>query len=169
MANYKIVRKGGPYKRKYGILLSNLKPYQTKILFDNPLISESAKDDQFVLILFRLADMEISKKTNRKIYYNPYKDIASDYKQIETDSTYTDWKCSICTTPIKSIISEFNIDNFLCDDCKETHGSHNVVKHVDSRIVESSFKFRKHCRTLLLKQQRSFMNYINKFKKGYQS
>jgi hypothetical protein len=58
MANYKIVRKGGPYKRKYGILLSNLKPYQAKILFDNPLISESAKDDQFVLILFRLADME---------------------------------------------------------------------------------------------------------------
>jgi len=168
MALPKIIRKSGPFKRKYGILLENLKPYQKKLLFDNPLISESAEDDQFVLILFKLADIDISKKTDRKIYYNPYKDIVSDYKQIETDSKYIDWHCSICKSNILSRISEFDIDNFLCNECHDSHGSHNKVTSVDSRIVDGSIKFRKHCRKMLLKQQRSFMSYINKFKKGYQ-
>lgn len=166
MAVPKITRKSGPYKRKFGILLENLKPYQQKILFDNPLIKESSEDDQFMQILFRLADMDISKKTERKIYYNPYKDIISDYKQIESDSRYIDWNCAICKASIKSKMSEFDIDNFLCKDCHDSHGSHNKVTTVDVRIVESSFKFRKHCRKNLLKEQRSYMNYIGKFKRG---
>ncbi len=53
MALPKIVRKLGPFKRKHGISLDNLKPYQQKILFDNPLIKDSASDDQFISILFR--------------------------------------------------------------------------------------------------------------------
>jgi hypothetical protein len=162
----KIIRKLGPFKRKHGIFLDNLKPYQQKILFDNPLIKDSADDDQFMLILFRLADMDISKKTDRKIYYNPYKDIVTDYKQIETDSKYIDWNCAICKADIKSVISEFNIDNFICKDCHDAYGSHNKIKTVDSRIVDCSIKFRKHCKNILFKEQRTFMRYIAKFKKG---
>ena len=69
----KIVRKGGPYKRKFGIVLKHLKPYHQRILIDNPLIEEDSDDDQFLQILFRLADIDKSKKTDRKFYYNPYK------------------------------------------------------------------------------------------------
>lgn len=158
-----IVRKMGPYKRKWGILLSTLKPYQIKLLFDNPLISKSSADDQFLQIIFRLADMDICKKTNRKIYYNHYNDIVSDYDQILHDSQYIEWSCAICKVFIKSKISEFDIDNLICKECHKTHGSHNKFTTIDSRIVEHSIKFRKHCRSLLIKQQKGFMKYVNKF------
>lgn len=159
----KIIRKGGPYKTRFGIRIEDLKPFQRKILYDHPLLSVSARDDQFLLILFRLADMDISKKTNRKIYYNHYADTITEYDQLLTDSNYIDWTCAICNDAIKSEMSEFNIDNLLCNTCKETHGSINKSTTVDSRIVEHSIKFRKFCRSFLMKQQKSFIKYVNKF------
>lgn len=163
----KIIRKSGPYKTRFGILLENLKPYQKNILLDNPLLKDSAKSDQFVLILFKLANIEINKKNTRKLFFNPYKNTISNYKQIEKDSKLIDWHCAICNDNIKSEISEFYLENFLCNKCKKTHSTKS--KFIDARILENSIKFRKHCKKILLKEQRKFINYIKKFKKEFKS
>lgn len=162
----KIVRKAGPYKRKYGIHLEHLKPYQAKILYNNPLSAKHfMTDDQFTLILFKIADLEIINRNENKVYYNPYRDIISDeYEEIIEDSKKINWHCAICKEDIKSIISEFNVGNLICDTCFETHGK---TKIIDSRIVAASIEFRKHCKDLLIKEQKGYLKYVRKFERGY--
>ena len=159
-----IIRKKGPYHRKFGIFLDNLKPYQRDLLKKNLLLRDFAGDDQFILILFKLEEMSIVAKRNDKLYYNPYKDIITSFEEIQRDSQIVDWKCAICGDDIKSIIAEFDIKNLVCDQCGEAHNTKNKI--IDSRIVKSSIEFRKYCKSYLLEDQKSYLSYAKKFEKG---
>lgn len=162
----KIIRKAGPYKRKYGILLEHLKPYQQRILFDNPLIKEDLKtDDQFVQILFKIADMEQSHKNKRKVYYNPYTETITTYEKILEQSQWVDWSCAICNSDMVSQMAHFKMDNFVCSKCTDAHNSDNG--RIDPRIVDSSFEFHKYCRKRLIKEQKKFLQYVKYFEMGY--
>jgi hypothetical protein len=80
------------------------------------------------------------------------------------DSKRINWKCSICRCEIKSEMSNFEIGNFLCDTCIESHGKPTEV--VDDRILESSVRFREYCRDILMQQQKNYLKYIKVFERG---
>lgn len=162
----KIERKAGPYKRKYGILLEHLKPWHAAVLFNNPLVKEDLKtDDQFVQVLFRIAEMEKSHKRKHKVYFNPYTNDVTSYKEVIEESQQLDWNCAICNDEIQSTIAEFNIKNFICKKCKDAHNTTN--KRIDPRIVDSSSEFHKYCRKRLIKEQKRFLKYVKHFETGY--
>jgi hypothetical protein len=160
MSDYKIIRKGDK------ISFRNIKPYHKKLIRENPLLKNKIKDDdQFILILFRIADMERSHKMKNKLYYNPYTEDITEYNDVLDFSRLIEWNCAICTKNILSEISKFNIENFVCKKCKGAHNTTN--ERMDPRIVESSFLFHRQCRDILLKEQRRFLKYIKHFELGY--
>lgn len=163
----KIIRKAGPNRRKYGILLDGLDPWYQRVLFDNPLIKEELKvDDQFVQVLFKIADMERSHKRKHKMYYNPYTEEITDYSEVLEQSLLIDWNCAICRTSIQSEVANFKIANFICNKCKKSHNKTN--KRIDPRIVDSSSEFHKFCRDQLIREQKRFLKYVKHFETGYQ-
>jgi hypothetical protein len=163
----KIIRSnGGTKNRKYQILLEDIDPWYQRVLFENPLIKEDLKtDDQFVQVLFKIAEMERAHKVKHKLYYNPYVEEITEYSDIISESSLIDWNCAICNNSIKSEVSNFKIGNFTCKKCKNAHNSTN--KRIDSRIVDSSFEFHKYCRNQLIKEQKRFLKYIKHFETGY--
>jgi len=155
-----IIRKNfGWYKRKFGILLDNLKPHQKNILLENPLLKDSAKSDQFLLVLFKIYEMERKFKSKKKVYKNPFTKEITDYYTVQLKSKYIDWNCAICDCELQSEIGLFDMDNLLCGDCYDVH---RTTPLVDKRILYNSLEFRKFCQKLLKKQQNNFMSYIRK-------
>jgi hypothetical protein len=165
MKPVKFVRSRGYHKGAHGIRFKELKPYQAKFLEDNTLIRPHAStDDRYVQILFRILEYEIHYKDHLKLYYNPYTEQISSYDEILEDAKMLNWKCSVCRCDIKSEMSNFEIDNFLCDTCKQSHGKPSDI--IDDRILESSIQFRKYCQDILIGQQKSYIKYIKKFESG---
>lgn len=157
---YKIVRKNyGWFKRKYDILFKYIKPRHQQILLDSEFARPLMKDDAFVDILFRIADMEAEKKMLRHHYYNPFNDQITKYRGLEEASKQVNWKCSICEIDIISSIDDFTPHNFLCKDCDEIHGDSDVV---DARIKDSSVQFTKYCKKHLSKPQREYISYLRR-------
>lgn len=148
------------------IFFKNVKPYQKRVIRENPLLKDKIKDDdQFILVLFKIADMERSHKMKNKLYYNPYTEEITEYSDVLGFSRLIEWKCAICTKDIQSEISNFSIENFVCKKCKGAHNTTN--KRMDPRIVESSFMFHRHCRNILIKEQKRFLKYVKHFESGY--
>lgn len=166
MKENKFIRQTGPFKSKYGIRLDSIEPHQKKILLENELIKDDLiSDDQFVSILFKIAEMEQSQKNTRKLFLNPYNNKITTYEKVIEQSKIIDWSCAICKKSISSEIANFSIDNFTCKKCKNVHNSTN--KSIDPRIVDSSFEFHSVCRKKLIKEQKKFLKYIKYFEKGY--
>lgn len=162
--SYKLKRKNyGWYRRKFNIVLNTLKPFEQRVLLENPLLKYSADDDQFILILFRLYDMQRLGKHYGKFYINPYVNNVTTFKEIKKASKFINWKCAICKTPIKSHIDSFDIENFLCNICVETHSK---TQFIDDRILHSSLKFRKACEYLYKHQTEVHREFIRKSEKG---
>jgi hypothetical protein len=70
---YKIVRKNyGWFKRKFDILFKYIKPRHQNILLESEFARPLMRDDAFVDLVFRIADLEAHKKKRRAHYYNPF-------------------------------------------------------------------------------------------------
>jgi len=149
----------GWWKRRFNIMLDPLKPFERNVLLDNPLLKYSADDDQFVLILFKMYDMQRDAKTHNKQFINPYNDSITNFKEIRKASKNVNWKCAICSEKIISTIHNFDVDNFLCPICMETHSKGQFV---DDRIVQSSVKFRKACEYLYKHQEETYKEFVRK-------
>jgi len=155
---YKIVRKNyGWFKRKFDILFKYLKPRHHQILMDSEFARPFMKDDSFVSLVFRIADMEAEKKHLRHHWYNPYNDQITLYRGLEEASRQVKWNCAICEIDIISYIDDFSTSNFLCNECKDVFGNSDTV---DVRIKESSVRFTKHCKIHLSKPQRDYIRYL---------
>lgn len=150
----------GWYKRKHGILLENLPPLKQKLLIDNHFMKWLDSDTQAFEIIFRIEDMHDHEKNPNKILWNPFRETFTTIREIEDDSNVIDWLCAICTQPIKTKIDSKKIENFVCKGCVDAHNSHN--KTVDQRIIDSTVRFTKHCKTLLKGEQGEFIRYIKK-------
>ncbi len=149
----------GWWKRRFNIMLDPLKPFERRVLLENPLLKYSAQDDQFVLVLFKIYDMQRVEKEIDKVYKNPYSDTINTLKEIKRSAKEINWKCAICNEPIRSKINEFNTENFLCPLCVETHSKGQFI---DERIVHSSVKFRKACEFLYKHQQDTYVRFMRK-------
>jgi predicted RNA-binding Zn-ribbon protein involved in translation (DUF1610 family) len=149
----------GWWKRKFNIMLDPLKPFERRILLDNPLLKYSADNDQFVLILFKIYDMQRNSKMLGKQYINPYVNNITTFKEIKKNSKEINWKCAICNIKIKSNIDRFDAENFLCPKCAETH---TKGQFIDDRILYSSIKFRKACEFLYKHQQETYKHFVRK-------
>jgi len=107
--------------------------------------------------------MKDFEKTVNKPLWNPFKETFTTLKELELDSNIIDWTCGICSADIKSRMDSKKVENFVCEKCQKSHNSTN--KFVDTRIIESSVKFNKHCKRLLKKEQNEFINYTRKSSK----
>lgn len=103
--------------------------------------------------------MQRKAKELDKCYINPYADTIATFKEIKHAAKLVNWKCAICNIPIKSNIDNFDVVNFLCPICTETHSNSQFI---DERIVHSSVKFRKACEFLYKHQQETYREFIRK-------
>ena len=153
----------GCYRRRHGILLENLPPSKQKFLLDNDYLKWLEPDPQTYEIIFKIIDMKDLEKTASKPIWNPFKETFTTLKELELDSNIVDWTCGICSINIKSRMDSKKVENFVCEKCKKSHNSTNKV--VDSRIIDSSVKFNKHCKKLLKREQSEFLSYVRKSSK----
>lgn len=154
----------GWYKRRHGILLENLPPLKQRLLLENHFMKWLDSDPQTFEIIFKIEDMHDHEKNPNKILWNPFRETFTTIKEVEADSNLIDWSCAICLTSIKTRMDSKKVENFVCKKCSEAHNSRN--KKVDQRIIDSSVKFTKHCKSLLKGEQREFINYVRKSFKG---
>lgn len=132
-------------------------------MLENNYLKWIGGDAQLYEIIFRNIDMiDLEKRTN-KIVWNPFRETFTTLKELEFDSDIIDWTCGICNSKIKSRTDSKKVENLVCKKCQRSHNSTN--KTVDNRIIESSIKFNKHCKKLLKKEQREFLDYLKKSSK----
>jgi hypothetical protein len=157
---YKIVRKNyGWFKRKFDILFKYIKPRHQNILLESEFARPLMRDDAFVDLVFRIADLEAHKKKRRAHYYNPFTGDITLYRGLEESSKEMPWLCAICKVDIVSRIDDFEPSNFLCVDCKEVHADAELV---DVRIKDSSVKFTNYCKKHLSTEQNRYISYLRR-------
>ena len=154
----------GWYKRRHGILLENLPPLKQKLLLENNHMKWLDSDVDAFEIIFKVEDMNEHEKNPNRILWNPFRETFTNIKELEKDSDLVDWNCGICKIEIKSRMDSKKVENFVCNKCSESHNSSN--KRIDKRIIDSSVKFMKHCKSLLKGEQREFMTYVRRSSKG---
>jgi hypothetical protein len=133
-------------------------------MVENDYLKWLDADTQAFEIIFKVEDMNDHEKNPNKILWNPFRETFTTIKEVESDSNVMDWNCAICDVEIKSRMDSKKIENFVCKRCSEAHNSRN--KRVDQRVIDSSVKFTKHCKSLLKGEQREFINYIKRSFKG---
>jgi len=154
----------GWYKRRHGILLENLPPLKQKLLLENNHMKWLDSDVDAFEIIFKVEDMNEHEKNPNRILWNPFRETFTNIKELEKDSDLVDWNCGICKAEIKSRMDSKKVENFVCNKCSDAHNSRN--KRVDQRVIDSSIKFTKHCKSLLKGEQREFLTYIRRSSKG---
>ena len=154
----------GWYKRRHGILLENLPPLKQKLLLENNYMKWLDSDTQAFEVIFKVEDMNEHEKNPNRILWNPFRETFTNIKELEKDSDLVDWNCGICKAEIKSRMDSKKVENFVCKKCSEAHNSRN--KRVDQRIIDSSIKFTKHCKSLLKGEQREFLTYVRRSSKS---
>ena len=154
----------GWYKRRHGILLENLPPLKQKLLLENNHMKWLDSDVDAFGIIFKVEDMNEHEKNPNRILWNPFRETFTNIKELEKDSDLVDWNCGICKAEIKSRMDSKKVENFVCNKCSDAHNSRN--KRVDQRVIDSSIKFTKHCKSLLKGEQREFLTYIRRSSKG---
>ena len=115
-------------------------------------------------IIFKVEEMNEHEKKPNRILWNPFRETFTNIKELEKDSDLVDWNCGICKVEIKSRMDSKKVENFVCSKCSEAHNSRN--NRVDQRIIDSSVRFLKHCKSLLKGEQREFMTYVRRSSKG---
>jgi hypothetical protein len=153
----------GWYKRRHGILLENLPPLKQRLLLENHFMKWLDSDPQTFEIVFKIEDMHEHEKNPNKILWNPFRETFTTIKEVEADSNLIDWTCAICPVQIKTRMDSKKVENFVCKKCSEAHNSRN--KRVDQRVIDSSIKFTKHCKSLLKGEQREFLTHIRRSSK----
>ena len=146
--------------RKHEILLENLPITKQQLLKKNNYFKWMKGDTQLFEIIFRTEDMEELSKTQESITWNPYQNNFTTLDCVIDDSKWEDWNCAICKIPIQSRTDKLSISNFVCDTCSESHNKTNKI--IDSRIIESSKDFTKHCRLQLKYDQQRYYYYTEK-------
>ena len=151
----------GWYRRRHGILLENLPPSKQRLLLENHFLKWIKPDPQTYEIIFKIEDNINLTKSRHKTYWNPYREDFTVKRELIEDSLILDWHCAICKADIKcKMTSHKKVENYVCSNCQESHNSKN--RKIDQRIIDSSKEFINHCKVVLKKEQREFMNYIKR-------
>lgn len=154
----KIRRTGGPYpKNRYGVCYDGLSTQQRRLLLENPIIKERAQSDQFLHILFEVTRSRHTQHKER-FYFDRSTNKFLQLEELKESYDTIDWNCALSGEPIRSNINNFDVKNFVHPDYWDSLSESSV----DGRILESSIKFRKHIKKLLLNQQKEFISLARK-------
>ncbi len=139
---------------RYGIVLKHLNRKQRRLLVFHRVLSTKANNDQYMQILFDIYGVKNDSEKTR-VYYDRTTDSFMKKDEIIESYSTVDWTCAISGRPIKAKFMEFGMENFLHEEF------HDFLKApmVDSRILKSTIEFRKYCQSILLQQQKDFMDY----------
>ena len=151
------IRDWGKAPRKHGIMLKFLTPDQKRFLFDNDHLKFISRNKTTMEALFHVFYHEQLSKDVRAVLNNPYSGSFTNRHQLGKDAQLVDWNCSICKDEIKSSMTDYSPENFLCDKCQEAHSG---SKRVDSRIKKNSLEFTVHCKELLKQEQKDFLRFV---------
>jgi len=152
-----IRRTGGPYPRnRYGIRYDSISKQQRRLLLEHPIIKDRAQDDQFLQIVFELCRHRHVDRFD-KLYYDWSTEEFVKLDVLKESYDTIDWKCALSDRDIRSNINNFNAENFVHPEYWDT-----LSGGVDSRIWESSVRFQKHVKKLLLNQQKEFLKLVRK-------
>lgn len=160
----KIQKSNNPKQaHRYGIKLDGLPRSIRQFLIENRSLNEWANDVQFLEQIIRIEsnNLKLKNSTKRnKLYFDcttetpvPMDDLVESYDTVE-------WTCAISGKPIQSKFNNFSLENFIHPEYLDVL----EAPMVDSRILKSSIEFRKHCKKLLLEEQKEFMRVIKKGK-----
>lgn len=69
------------------------------------------------------------------LIYNPILDEVQERWVYEKTSSLIDWKCAICGDKMLIDKNRNDIENFVCENCKELYNNNNEI--VDIRILKS--------------------------------
>lgn len=152
-----IKRTGGPYPRnRYGVRYDSISKQQRRLLLEHPIMANRAQSDQFLHIVFEICRFHRADTSN-KYYYDWSTGDFSQLQKLKESYNVIEWTCALSGKPIEAKINDFSAKNFVHPKYHDTlRGS------VDGRILESSIKFRKHVKKILLKQQQDFLKLARK-------
>jgi hypothetical protein len=154
----KIQRTNGPYPRnRYGVRYDSITKQQRRLLLEHPIIAERAQSDQFLHIIFEVCRHRHVDRFD-KFYYDWSTDSFMKIEELKESYDLIEWECAISGRPIQSNISDFSPKNFIHEDYFDILDG----PMIDGRIVESSVRFQKHVKKLLLNQQKEFLKYARK-------
>ena len=153
-----IKRTNGPYPRnRYGVRYDSISKQQRRLLLEHPIISERAKSDQFLHIIFEVCRHRHVDRFD-KFYYDWSTSSFVKIDELKESYNMIDWECAISGLPIRSSMSDFSPNNFVHPDFQDGLST----EMIDKRILESSVRFQKHVKKLLLNQQKELMKVFKK-------
>lgn len=156
-----IKRTGGPYPRnRFGVRYDSISKGQRRLLCDHPIIGERAQSDQFLQIIFEICRFHRSNAFD-KYYYDWSTHSFSKMDELKESYQTIDWECALSGVPIRSSINDFSAKNFVHPKYHDTLGG-----AIDVKILDSSIKFRKHVKKMLLQQQHEFLKLAKKNSKS---
>lgn len=112
-----------------------------------------------------IADRERLKQLGLQRFSRDFDNIESQYLNLIYDPNFNkvverwvyektagllEWKCAICGEPILVDKSKNDVENFVCDRCKEKYNNKNQV--VDRRILDSRTNLFKHIENKLYEE-----------------
>ena len=160
IVNSKIVRrKCGRGVTRHGIALRFLAPRHQEVLLNNGHIKEECEDDRYVMILFKLKDDEVNNSKRRKLYVDPETGDVVDFINLKRNFNIIEWNCAICGKKIKSKITDFSPENFLCEKCNKYVENEG---YIPDKVLDSAYRFSEHCKHLYKQTQKEFIKYIKK-------
>jgi hypothetical protein len=138
-------------------MLKFLTPDQRRFLFDNEHLKFISRSKDTMQAIFHVFYQEQLRKDGRAFLHNPYAGSFTNRHQLNKDALLVDWNCAICKEDIKSSMSDYSPENFLCNKCQEAHSG---SKRVDSRIKKNSVDFTSFCKKMLEQEQRDFLKFV---------
>ena len=90
------------------------------------------------------------------LIYDPVTKKVIDRFEYERNIGMMEWKCAICGKPILSDKGRTDVENFVCEGCKEKHNNKSPL--VDRRIMESRTKMFKYIEDKLYEELEDNLN-----------
>ena len=90
------------------------------------------------------------------LIYDPNFDRVIERWVYEKTAGMMEWKCAICGEPILSDRNRTDVENFVCERCRETYNSKNAL--VDRRIMDSRTRMFKYIENKLYEELEDNLN-----------
>ena len=90
------------------------------------------------------------------LIYDPNFDCVVERWVYEKTAGMMEWKCAICGDPILSDRNRTDVENFVCERCKEKYNNKNEL--VDRRIMDSRTRMFKYIENKLYEELEDILN-----------
>lgn len=150
---------------RHGVVLKGLPTTVRRFLIENKNLSRWKDDMIFFEQLIRIELQQLKLKNTvlrDKFYFDWINDEPVKMSKLIKAYDTIDWHCAISKLPIKAKFNNFDLENFVHPEYLDALNS----PMVDGRILKSSVEFRKHCKNLLLNEQKEFIRIVKKGKKS---